>query len=329
MNKPRIFLSSTFYDLKYLREYLEQFIGEKLGYEPVLHDKGDVIYNNTGSLEDDCYEQISACDILLNVVGANFGSESKDNSYSISQNELFRAINEGIVVYVFVESAVESELDSYKLNNDTPGYKTRSDIRVLRFLDELKTKYPNTVRFNFTRGRDITKNLKKQLSGLFKQLLDEKRSRTRISQNSEKSISKAGGKKYDIIPYWNHAKEIKDSLKNRNLKYNGLWKTEFKREGSRGFSCGIDIQFYDLYEVQSISTKIKKFESYGVIKLTLLIDSKASSSFTLFDGSKETDSIVVRNIVFESGTRANAMRLEFAGDTAGTAWYEVEKFEFK
>ena len=43
MAKPRVFVSSTYYDLKHLRSSLENFV-ESLGFEPVLSEKGDIAY---------------------------------------------------------------------------------------------------------------------------------------------------------------------------------------------------------------------------------------------------------------------------------------------
>ncbi|SFL12861.1 protein of unknown function [Paenibacillus sp. 1_12] len=39
MARPRVFVSSTFYDLKYVRADLERFIKE-FGYDAVLNEKG-------------------------------------------------------------------------------------------------------------------------------------------------------------------------------------------------------------------------------------------------------------------------------------------------
>ena len=41
MAKPRIFISSTFYDLRQVREDLERTIRE-LGYEPVRNETGSI-----------------------------------------------------------------------------------------------------------------------------------------------------------------------------------------------------------------------------------------------------------------------------------------------
>jgi hypothetical protein len=41
---PRVFISSTWYDLKYIRENLRYFV-KTLGYEPVLSEEGSVFYD--------------------------------------------------------------------------------------------------------------------------------------------------------------------------------------------------------------------------------------------------------------------------------------------
>lgn len=44
MAKPRVFVSSTYYDLKYARERLERFI-EAYNMEPVLFESDEVYFN--------------------------------------------------------------------------------------------------------------------------------------------------------------------------------------------------------------------------------------------------------------------------------------------
>ena len=43
MARPRVFVSSTHYDLKHLRSSIENFI-EPLGYAPVLSEKDSIAY---------------------------------------------------------------------------------------------------------------------------------------------------------------------------------------------------------------------------------------------------------------------------------------------
>ena len=49
MARPRVFVSSTYYDLKYVRADLQRFI-ENFGYDPVLNEKGHIPYGSDDKL---------------------------------------------------------------------------------------------------------------------------------------------------------------------------------------------------------------------------------------------------------------------------------------
>ena len=101
MARPRVFISSTFYDLRQVRADLERFIKE-LGYEPVLNERGSIPYEAKEQLEEYCYREIELCEILLALIGGRYGTGSKRSPYSISQLELKTAMDKGKQVYVFV-----------------------------------------------------------------------------------------------------------------------------------------------------------------------------------------------------------------------------------
>ena len=50
MARPRVFISSTYYDLKQTRENLDQFL-TGLGYDTVRNEHGDIPYGNKEELE--------------------------------------------------------------------------------------------------------------------------------------------------------------------------------------------------------------------------------------------------------------------------------------
>ncbi|MAF85774.1 MAG: hypothetical protein CL875_04780 [Dehalococcoidales bacterium] len=57
---PRVFISSTCYDLKYIRENLKCFI-RTLGYEPVLSEEGPIYFDPAMSTQDSCLREVSSC----------------------------------------------------------------------------------------------------------------------------------------------------------------------------------------------------------------------------------------------------------------------------
>ena len=58
MAKPRVFISSTFYDLRLVRLELDKFL-ESIGYEPIRNEEGDIAYGSNESLQNYCYKEIS------------------------------------------------------------------------------------------------------------------------------------------------------------------------------------------------------------------------------------------------------------------------------
>ena len=174
MAKPRIFVSSTYFDLKHIRADLERFIGDQ-GFEPILNEKGNIPYGNTEKLEECCYKEIDLCDILISVIGGKFGSESKEENYSISNLELKTAIEKGKQTYIFVEKSVFSEYKTYEANknNDDVAYTAVDDARVYKFLEEVYSLPLNNQIKSFDTVYEITTYLKEQWAGLFQRLLSE------------------------------------------------------------------------------------------------------------------------------------------------------------
>ena len=67
MARPRIFVSSTYYDLKHIRSSLEIFI-ESLGYDAVLSDKGRYSLSPDAPLDESCYREAQNSDIYVLII---------------------------------------------------------------------------------------------------------------------------------------------------------------------------------------------------------------------------------------------------------------------
>src|SRR4051812_25077571 len=130
MAVPRVFVSSTFYDLRQIRADLELFIRE-MGYEAVLHERGGVVYGTSEKLEEYAYREVSLSDLLVSVVGGRYGTESQHGGRSISQEELRRALDGGTQVYIFVEQSVHVEYQTYLSNKGKEiSWRFVDDVRV-------------------------------------------------------------------------------------------------------------------------------------------------------------------------------------------------------
>ena len=120
--KPRIFISSTFYDLKYIREDLSNFVRQH-GYEPIMFENGDIGYTHGKPLDKSCYESMKNSDMVILIIGGEYGSaatgETKDEFkeyMSITRNEFRTAIDAGIPVFVMIDKKVMAEYIVYEAN---------------------------------------------------------------------------------------------------------------------------------------------------------------------------------------------------------------------
>ena len=115
MAHPRIFVSSTYYDLKNVRVSLNSFIAQ-MGYDATLNEEGNIAYGKSDSLDIYCYDEIQNCDIVVSIIGGRYGSSASDGSSSISQRELKTALDLGKQVYIFVDRNVLSEYATFRRN---------------------------------------------------------------------------------------------------------------------------------------------------------------------------------------------------------------------
>jgi hypothetical protein len=174
MAKPRIFISSTFYDLKQVRTDLERFISE-IGYEPIQHERGQIPYGSQDKLESYCYKEISQVDIVVNIVGGRFGSGSFEEAYSISQMELKTALKLNKQSYIFVDSLVMAEYKMFLKNKELQGirYVAADDDRIFKFIEEIQALPRNNQIIEFRQADEIATHLREQWAGLFQRFLQQ------------------------------------------------------------------------------------------------------------------------------------------------------------
>ena len=175
MAKPRVFVSSTFYDLRQVREDLDRFISG-MGYEAVLHESGDIAYGKDSPPEGYVHREIEMCDILICVIGGRYGTESQQQpGSSITQTELRTALEDQVQVFVFVEQAVYSEYGTYSINKETSDIKYRfvDDSRVYEFIESVHKLPRNNPITPFQTASDIIEFLRSQWAGLFQRFLQD------------------------------------------------------------------------------------------------------------------------------------------------------------
>lgn len=133
------------------------------------------MYGSGEKLEEYAYKEVDLADLLISVVGSRFGTRSQHEDRSISQEELKRALERNVQVYVFVERAVLTEYETYRANKGVKGVEWRyvDDVHVYVYLEEIfALRHNNTVQ-GFETASDITSFLKRQWAGLLHRFLQD------------------------------------------------------------------------------------------------------------------------------------------------------------
>lgn len=210
MANLRVFVSSTCFDLSVTRGQLRAFI-EDLGFQPVMSDYNDVLYDPRIHTHTSCVNEVASCDMVLVLVGSRFGGRAvpaavaqidfdalqdasksqeilKDKqNISITQMEVLHAINSSIPVFTFVDERVWNDHATYEKNKDkviasqieyASIEKADTAKYVFEFINFLRLRSINNSISTYHRYSDIEGALRKQWSSLFQRLLSEQRTRS-------------------------------------------------------------------------------------------------------------------------------------------------------
>lgn len=197
MAKPRVFISSTFYDLRHIRSSLEHFV-ESLGFEAILSEKGSIAFNPDLPLDESCYRDAESCDLFVLIVGGRYGSPAstekktftKDFFHryeSITKMEYESASKKDIPIYILIERSVYSEFDTFKQNRDnkTIKYAHVDSINIFLMIETILNQPRNNPIHSFEKHLEIERWLKEQWAGLFKEILSKRSDKNQIASLSK------------------------------------------------------------------------------------------------------------------------------------------------
>jgi len=193
MARPRIFVSSTYYDLKHIRSSLDNFI-ETLGYDSILFEKGDIAFSPDIALDESCYKEIESANVFVLIIGGRYGSAASSEEKkpqrnmfeqynSVTRREYEAALSRDIPTYILIEQNVYSEYQTFLRNatNDTIQYAHVDSTNIFKLIQEILNKPRNNPIRTFERFSDIEIWLREQWAGLFRELLQRMSSQSQIA----------------------------------------------------------------------------------------------------------------------------------------------------
>jgi len=191
MARPRVFVSSTYYDLKHIRSSLENLINS-LGFESILYERGQIAYLPEIPLDKSCYKEVENADIFIIIIGRRYGSEKsgskekKENQFfdqydSITMQEYKAAVERAIPTYILIEKSVYSEFETYlkNKNNESINYVHVDSVNIFPLIENILSQ-PNPVH-QFDDFSDIEIWLKEQWAGLFRDLIKNRSEQIQIA----------------------------------------------------------------------------------------------------------------------------------------------------
>lgn len=203
----KAFVSSTCFDLNIVRTQLRSYL-QSLGHEPVMSDYNDVLFDPRSHTHESCIKEVHNADVVILIIGSRYGGTaipkaistldienlkglSKSNKIfespdkiSITQLEIFNAIESNIPIFTFIDSRVMHDHLFYEKNKDKgildslefPSIeKKESAIYIFEFINFLRLRSKNNSVVEFSKLSDIEEYLRKQWSALLQRLLFEQR----------------------------------------------------------------------------------------------------------------------------------------------------------
>ncbi|MDR7375736.1 hypothetical protein J2X19_000394 [Rhodoferax ferrireducens] len=169
MHPLSLFISSTCYDLKSLREHLRSEL-KSWGHDPVLSEFPSFPVSPELSTVENCKRVVrERADLLVLIIGGKRGSLDPNTKKSVVNSEYQEARLNGLDCVVFVDKQVWDLLPIYRKNKEVDFAPTVDNPAVFAFIEQIieDTKWV----FPFNRTEEILETLRVQLSTRFRDLL--------------------------------------------------------------------------------------------------------------------------------------------------------------
>lgn len=194
MGSPRVFISSTCYDLAEIRDSLVSF-WQNFAFETALSDRGDVFYHPDLHTHEACVGEVSNCHLLVLIIGGRFGGQYvADKGKSITNAEYAAARIQNVPVFAFVKQDVLNDHNVWQRNKDKnfskeiiyPSIeKQEHAVDIFNFIDTVRLSEVNNGFFGFRFARDLEDMLRKQVAGMFFDFLTRRNISKQIQSTSD------------------------------------------------------------------------------------------------------------------------------------------------
>ncbi|MEH6443024.1 MAG: DUF4062 domain-containing protein [Oceanospirillaceae bacterium] len=196
MAAPKVFVSSTCYDLAEERSQLERFI-ISYGFQSILSEYSDVFYDPDEHTHNACVKEVAHCDLFILIISGRFGGKHIDgDGESITQAEYNEARRLKIPIFSFVKNDVLNAQLYFKENVKSEGkefatrikypsiYKQDDAVKIFEFIQSVQHARENNAIESYVSFSDIEAHLRKQWAAQFYKFLEDRKSRLDVEHIS-------------------------------------------------------------------------------------------------------------------------------------------------
>ncbi|WP_302625868.1 DUF4062 domain-containing protein [uncultured Eubacterium sp.] len=163
---PVVFVSSTCYDLKQVREDLKEFFETNYGFQTMLSEFDSFPIDPCIGTFENCLSNVDkSADIFILIVGTRYGYVTESGK-SITNLEYLHAKAKGIPVFVFVDKQLYSQLKIWEVNKDGNFSTVVDNPQLFEFVSEIYSESKQWI-YTYESVRDITTTMRHQLSLIF------------------------------------------------------------------------------------------------------------------------------------------------------------------
>lgn len=296
MATPKVFVSSTCYDLQEERAQLERFISN-YGFQPVLSEYSGVYYDVDEHTHVSCVNEVSNCDLFVLIISGRFGGRLKDgNGESITQAEYNEAKRLKIPVFAFVKSDVLAAQLYYKKNATAhddefarkinyPSIEKQADaIDIFNFIQQVQRAQINNALEPYNAFTDIESHLKRQWAGMFYSYLKK-----REEQDNVEDILSAVQK---LVGSTATLESLVESLHNRNVG------EDETKEVIKSSEIRTDTYKFYEYLASLFCQKTVTSKNGAKRKQTLFVNDDELESFALHPPGKDIEKYLNNSFTF-------------------------------
>ena len=164
--KPTVFVSSTCYDLKQVREDIKDFFENTYGFEAILSEFNSFPIDPAIGTCDNCLNNVdNYADFFILIIGNRYGYITEQGK-SITNLEYLHAKAKGIPIFVFVDKQLYATWNVWKGNKDGDYSSLVDNPKMFEFISDIYDGSQQWV-YTYDSVKDITMTMKNQLGLIF------------------------------------------------------------------------------------------------------------------------------------------------------------------